>query len=64
MSFLRELEETYRCNLWVRPTTHDKARPYLFIFDLDSTLVKLETIDELAKFAGVEEQIKVTDLHE
>lgn len=59
---LRELEEKYKCNLWIKPKTNDPSKPYLFIFDLDSTLVKLETIDELAKFAGVEEQIKVTPI--
>lgn len=36
----------------------DTTQPFLFIFDLDSTLIRLETIDELAESAGVQETVK------
>lgn len=58
-SFLRDQEDRHQCNFWIKPNSIDRSKPFLFIFDLDSTLVRLETIDELAKFAGVEQEIKV-----
>lgn len=43
--------------LWPKPNLRfDK--PFLFVFDLDSTLIKLETIDELAQMAGVKEVVR------
>lgn len=42
---------------WVKPVVQfDK--PFLFVFDLDSTLIKLETIDELAEMAGVKDVVR------
>ena len=35
-----------------------KKKKGLVLFDLDSTLIEEETIDELAKLAGVEEEVK------
>lgn len=58
LQLLRDLEIEFKCNVWLKPFLK-LEEPFLFVFDLDSTLIKLETIDELAKFAGAEEQIKV-----
>lgn len=57
-SAVRAIEEELRVNLWPRPA-FEKDRPFLFVFDLDSTLIRLETIDELAALGGVEAEVRV-----
>jgi phosphoserine phosphatase len=45
----------------VLQTERDWKRPKkMFFFDMDSTLIQGETIDELAKMAGVGDQVKAT----
>jgi len=55
---LLKIEEDEQINLWLKPN-FDFSQSFLFIFDLDSTLIRLETIDALAEFAGVSGQVKV-----
>lgn len=55
---LLKIEEDEHINLWLKPN-FDFSQPFLFIFDLDSTLIQFETIDALAEFAGVSDQVKV-----
>jgi hypothetical protein len=59
-SLLRQMEDDHigDVNFWLPPKV-DPSEPFLFVSDLDSTLMPLETIDELAALAGVEAQVKV-----
>lgn len=41
------------------PATSHKLKPRLIAFDLDSTLIRVEVIDELARMAGVGDQVKL-----
>ena len=41
----------------VRAATPERQAPRLVVFDMDSTLIELETIDELARLHGVGEQV-------
>jgi len=41
----------------VRPDTPERRAPRLVVFDMDSTLIQLETIDELARLHGVADQV-------
>lgn len=43
---------------WQVKPVIDRNSPFLFVFDLDSTLVALETIDELAEMAGVQDVVR------
>jgi len=45
------------CDIAVQPVSARELRPRLVAFDLDSTLINLEVIDELAERAGVHEQV-------
>lgn len=38
---------------WLQPHTLNRAKPGLAIFDMDSTLIEVEVIDELAKELGI-----------
>jgi phosphoserine phosphatase len=35
----------------------------LVVFDMDSTLIGQEVIDEIAKFIGVEDEVSVSNVH-
>lgn len=57
--------DSYGCNVnicsaalsrWWHSTSDERC---LFLFDLDSTLIKMETIDEMARLAGVYDQVSV-----
>lgn len=54
---LRPLQARLGVDLAVVPSTPDRRAPKLLIMDMDSTLVQSEGIDELAKEAGVGEQV-------
>lgn len=41
----------------VQPASAHELRPRLIAFDLDSTLINVEGIDELARFAGAQDQV-------
>ena len=54
---LRELEVTAPLD-WAIQTVAARVRRYrLAVFDMDSTLIRCEVIDELARYAGVGEQV-------
>lgn len=54
---LRPLQARLGVDLAVVPSAPDRRAPKLLIMDMDSTLVQSEGIDELAKEAGVGEQV-------
>lgn len=54
---LRPLQTRLGVDLAVVPFTPDRRAPKLLVMDMDSTLVQSEGIDELAKEAGVGEQV-------
>jgi phosphoserine phosphatase len=51
------LEDELRCDINIQPVAEWKKRRKLFVFDMDSTLIEAEVIDELAKLAGVGDQV-------
>lgn len=51
------LEDELRCDINMQPMSERKKQRRLFVFDMDSTLIEAEVIDELAKLAGVGEQV-------
>jgi len=54
---LRQIAEEAEADLALRSKAEHKLEYRLFCFDMDSTLICGETIDELAKMAGVGEQV-------
>jgi phosphoserine phosphatase len=54
---LLELSHTLAVDLALRPESHDYRHFRLAAFDMDSTLIEAEVIDELAKEMGVGEQV-------
>ncbi len=58
---LKNLSETLFIDVFVKPSLSIE-RPGLAVFDMDSTLIEMECIDEIAKLAGVGEAVsKVTE---
>jgi phosphoserine phosphatase len=53
----RELAEDYSVDAVLQRETDFERAKRLVVFDMDSTLIQGETIDELAKMAGVGEQV-------
>lgn len=51
------LEDELRCDLNFQPMSSFEIKRRLFVFDMDSTLIECEVIDELAKLGGVGEQV-------
>lgn len=54
---LVELSRKFKTDLALIP--HNFKAPRLIVFDMDSTLIKAEVIDELAEEAGIGEKVKV-----
>jgi len=54
---LLALEDELRCDINVEPLREFEIKRRLFVFDMDSTLIQETMIDELAKLAGVGEQV-------
>ena len=54
---LPQLSERWRVDMNLTPADAKRPRPRLFVFDMDSTLIACEVIDELAARAGVGEQV-------
>lgn len=54
---LLALEAQLQLDINVQPLREFETRRRLFVFDMDSTLIEAEVIDELAKLAGVGEQV-------
>ena len=55
---LEKLRKKYQIDINCYPTTFDFRKTSLFVSDMDSTLISIECIDEMAKQAGVLEQVK------
>jgi phosphoserine phosphatase len=51
------LEDELKCDINIQPSLELRKRRRLFVFDMDSTLIEAEVIDELANLAGVGEQV-------
>lgn len=58
MDNVRQIEDQHKINIWFLPKQMGKGK-WLLLCDLDSTLIQMEVIDELAKITGLEDQIKV-----
>ncbi|AGK60364.1 phosphoserine phosphatase [Archaeoglobus sulfaticallidus PM70-1] len=54
---IKEFIEGIGMDVVIRPYREEKSKR-LIVFDMDSTIVDAEIIDELAKVAGVEEEVK------
>ncbi len=55
---LKEEVESYGLDIVIQPYSIFKREKRLIVFDMDSTIVDAEIIDELAKAAGVEREVK------
>ncbi len=55
---LKEEVESYGLDIVIQPHSIFKREKRLIVFDMDSTIVDAEIIDELAKAAGVEKEVK------
>jgi len=55
---LKEEVESYGLDIVIQPYSIFKREKRLIVFDMDSTIVDAEIIDELAKAAGVEKEVK------
>ncbi len=55
---LKEEVESYGLDVVIQPYSIFKREKRLIVFDMDSTIVDAEIIDELAKAAGVEEEVR------
>jgi phosphoserine phosphatase len=54
---LLALEGELHVDINLQPMSEFETKRRLFVFDMDSTLIQAEVIDELAKLAGVGEQV-------
>lgn len=54
---LRQLSEHWTAELVYRPEPIFLSQPGLLVMDMDSTAIEIECIDEIAKLAGVGEQV-------
>ena len=54
---LKALADNFKIDLVLMPVSEFYRERKLAVFDMDSTLIKVEVIDELAKRAGVGEQV-------
>lgn len=55
--WLKELRETLSCDINPLPAEFSPADVRLLITDMDSTLINIECIDEIADFAGLKPQV-------
>ncbi len=55
---LKEEVESYGLDIVIQPYSIFKREKRLIVFDMDSTIVDAEIIDELAKAAGVEREVR------
>jgi len=58
---IRNILSSHKVDILFLPLLLDATKPSLFVFDMDSTLIQQEVIDEIAKENGVYEEVsKVT----
>jgi phosphoserine phosphatase len=55
---LKEDVEKFNLDIVIQPYESFEREKRLIVFDMDSTLVDTEIIDEIAKYAGVEKEVK------
>ena len=55
---LKEDVEKFNLDIVIQPYESFEREKRLIVFDMDSTLVDAEIIDEIAKYAGVEREVK------
>jgi phosphoserine phosphatase len=55
---LKEDVEKFNLDIVIQPYESFEREKRLIVFDMDSTLVDAEIIDEIAKYAGVEKEVK------
>ncbi|ADB58512.1 phosphoserine phosphatase SerB [Archaeoglobus profundus] len=55
---LKKAVESINLDIVIQPYHEFEREKRLIVFDMDSTLVDAEIIDEIAKYAGVEEEVK------
>jgi phosphoserine phosphatase SerB len=55
---LAEVSTKFGCDIAFQPDDVDRFMRRMIVFDMDSTLIQQEVIDELARIAGVEEEVK------
>jgi len=55
---LVEVSNKFGCDIAFQPDDVDRFMRRMVVFDMDSTLIQQEVIDELAAIAGVEPQVK------
>lgn len=56
---IHRFEETWNVQLVLQPESVFRRYKRLAVFDMDSTLIEQEVIDEIAKFVGVEKEVSV-----
>jgi len=54
---LNQLRQRHRCDANILPADFDPAQARLFVTDMDSTLINIECIDEIADFIGKKPQV-------
>eukprot|EP00928_Gymnodinium_smaydae_P007523 TRINITY_DN1269_c0_g3_i1.p1 TRINITY_DN1269_c0_g3~~TRINITY_DN1269_c0_g3_i1.p1 ORF type:complete len:889 (+),score=246.64 TRINITY_DN1269_c0_g3_i1:53-2719(+) len=57
-ALLAEIARSHNVDIAMQRDDVERWMRRLIVFDMDSTLIQQEVIDELAKYAGVEEQVK------
>merc|ERR1719215_1651406 len=55
---LAEVSNKCGCDIAFQPDDVDRFMRRMIVFDMDSTLIQQEVIDELARVAGVEAEVK------
>ena len=52
-----KFEHEWNCEIIIQPSTVYRRYKRLVVFDMDSTLIQQEVIDEIAAFVGVKEEV-------
>ena len=52
-----KFEHEWNCEIIIQPSTVHRRYKRLVVFDMDSTLIQQEVIDEIAAFIGVKEEV-------
>lgn len=57
LTWREKLRAQFKCDINVLPEDFDPCQARLLVTDMDSTLINIECIDEIADFAGVKPQV-------
>lgn len=55
------LSKKLQCDICIQPNDGTHRTKKLVVFDMDSTLIQQEVIDMIAAYAGVEDQVSVSN---